>query len=399
MSSSDERHKPATTAITAGRAASGAALAPALWASSVWESSCLDDAHRRATGMRSDEFYGRYANPTVRSFEQAIAELEGAGMERSGLDEIDAMAFGSGMGAIASTVLALCSSGDHVVAARQLYAGTLAFLQGPCRRFGIDLTLVDGSEPGALAAAVEPGRTTMVIVETPSNPLLELVDLDELGAIAGPFTVVDSTFATPLGQQPLAHGVDIVIHSATKGIAGHNDATIGVVAAERELVDAIWSYGVLHGAMASPFDALNALRGLRTLAVRTAQQSANAQRVAEWLDEHPAVSAVHYPGLGSHPQHDLAKRQMRQFGTVLAFELTGGRDAVATLLDRIALVRCATSLGGPETLVCHPMTTTHASLAPDEQAATGVTAGLVRVSIGLEDAADVIADLDAALAG
>ena len=394
MSADRPELKPASTAIAAGRSASGSALAPALWASSVWESTCLDDAHRRATGLRSDEFYGRYANPTVRSFEQAIAELEG-----TGLDDVDAMAFGSGMGAIASTVLALCSAGDHIVATRQLYAGTLAFLQGPCRRFGIDLTLVDGTVPGAMAAAVQPGRTTLVLAETPSNPRLELVDLDELAAISGPFTVVDSTFATPLGQQPLAHGVDIVVHSATKGIAGHNDATIGVVVAEDELVHAIWSYGVLHGAMASPFDALNALRGVRTLAVRTAQQSATALRLAEWLADHPAVSAVHYPGLAGHPQHDLAKRQMRQFGTVLAFELTGGRPAAAGLLDRIALARCATSLGGPETLMCHPMTTTHASLTPDEQAETGVTAGLVRVSVGLEDAGDLIADLTHALAG
>jgi cystathionine beta-lyase/cystathionine gamma-synthase len=151
-------------------------MAPALWASSVWESACFDDAHRRATSLRADEFYGRYANPTVRAFEQAIAELEGAD---------DAMAFASGMGAIATTVLALCSSGDHVVATKQLYAGTIAFLQGPCRRFGIDLTLVDATEPGALAAAVRPGRTTVVIAETPSNPRLELVDLDELGSIAG----------------------------------------------------------------------------------------------------------------------------------------------------------------------------------------------------------------------
>lgn len=364
-------------------------MAPALWASSVWESACFDDAHRRATSLRADEFYGRFANPTVRSFEQAVADLE---------DAEEAMAFASGMGAIASTVLALCSAGDHIVATKQLYAGTIAFLQGPCRRFGIDVTLVDGTRPGALAAAVQPGRTTMVLAETPSNPRLELVDLDELASIVGPFTVVDSTFATPLGQHPLAHGVDLVVHSATKGIAGHNDATIGVIAGDKELVDAVWGYGVLHGAMASPFDALNALRGLRTIAVRTAHQAATAQRLGEWLEEHPAVARVHYPGLGSHPQHDLAKRQMRQFGTVLAFELVGGRDAAKLVLDRIELARCATSLGGPETLVCHPMTTTHASLTPEEQADVGVTEGLVRVSVGLEDADDLVADLARALA-
>lgn len=348
----------------------------------------MDDAHRRATALRADQFYGRYANPTVRSFEDAIARLEGAE---------DAMAFGSGMGAIASTVLALCSSGDHIVAARQLYAGTLAFLEGPCARFGIDITFVDATVPGAFAGAVEQGRTTLVLAETPSNPRLELCDLDELGSIVGPFTVVDSTFATPLGQQPLAHGVDLTLHSATKGIAGHNDATLGVIAGEKELIDAIWGYSVLHGAMASPFDALNALRGVRTLAVRTAQQSASAQRLAEWLDAHAAVDRVFYPGLASHPQHDLAKRQMLQFGTVLAFELAGGRDAAKGLLDDIEIARRATSLGGPETLVCHPMTTTHASLSPADRAATGVTAGLIRVSLGLEHVDDLIADFDQAL--
>ena len=363
-------------------------MAPALWASSVWESTCMDDAHQRATSLRADEFYGRYGNPTVRSFEQAIAELEGAE---------DAMAFASGMGAIASTVLTLCSAGDHIVAAKQLYAGTLAFLQGPCARFGIETTLVDGTQPGTFAAAVQPGRTTMILAETPSNPRLELCDLDELGAIMGPFKVVDSTFATPLGQQPLAHGIDIVLHSATKGIAGHNDATLGVVAAEQELIEAIWSYGVLHGATASPFDALNALRGIRTMAVRTSHQAASAQRIAEWLQGHPGVSQANYPGLASHPQHDLAKRQMRQFGTVLSFDLKGGVEAARGLLGNIQLVRCATSLGGPETLMCHPMTTTHASLTPEEQADTGVTPGLVRMSVGLEDADDLIADLTQAL--
>jgi cystathionine beta-lyase/cystathionine gamma-synthase len=381
--------RPSSRAIRAGRGSSGTSLATALWASSTWQSTDLDDANARAVAMRGAEFYSRYGNPTVRAFEDAIADLEGAE---------DALAFASGMGAVASTVFALCSTGDHVVAQRQLYAGTIAFLQGPCQRLGLDVTFVDGAEPGAFTAAVQPGRTMLVLAETPSNPRLELVDLDELGAIAGPFTVVDSTFATPIGQQPLAHGVDLVLHSATKGIGGHNDATLGVIAGERELLDSIWAYAVLHGATPSPFDALNALRGVRTLAVRTAHQAASAQRIAEHLGTHPAVSTVCYPGLATHPQHDLARRQMSMFGTVLSFELAGGRDAAARFLGRVELCRLATSLGGPETLVCHPATSTHVSLTPDEQAATGVTEGLIRLSVGLEDPDDLVDDLARALA-
>jgi cystathionine beta-lyase/cystathionine gamma-synthase len=378
---------PTTVAVTAGRGGSGRSLAPALWASSTWESADLDDAARRATAVRHGDFYSRYANPTVRSFEEAIAELEGAE---------EALTFASGMGAVASTVLALCSTGSHVVAQRQLYAGTLAFLQGPCRRLGMDVTFVDVATPGAFAAAVEPGRTILVLAETPSNPRLELADLDELGSITGPITVVDSTFATPLGQRPLDHGVDISLHSATKGIAGHNDATLGVIAGDADLLAEIWAYAVLHGATPSPFDALNALRGVRTLGARTRQQNETARSLAVALADHPTVEAVHYPGLTEHPQHELATKQLRQYGTVLSFEVAD-RDRACRTVDRLRIARCATSLGGPETLVCHPATSTHASLTAEEQAAAGVTPGLLRVSVGLEEAVDIIEDFEHAL--
>jgi cystathionine beta-lyase/cystathionine gamma-synthase len=380
--------QPATRAITAGRSSNGSSLAPPMWASTVWESDSLVDARRRAIGTRVPEFYSRYGNPTVRSFEEAVATLEGAE---------DALAFASGMGAVASVVLALCSNGDHIVAQRQLYAGTLAFLQGPCARFGIETTLVDGREPGAFAAAVRPGKTMMVLAETPSNPRLDLVDLDELGGIRGPVTVVDSTLATPLGQRPLDHGVTLSLHSATKGIAGHNDATLGVIAGERDYVDAIWAYSVLHGATPSPFDALNGLRGIRTLAVRTAHQSDSAAYLADSLSDHPAVAAVHYPGLATHPQAGLAKRQMRHGGTLVALELAGGLAAAERFLAEVQLIHRATSLGGPETLVCHPATTTHASLTPGEAAIVGVTPGLLRISVGLEDPADLLRDMLLAL--
>jgi cystathionine beta-lyase/cystathionine gamma-synthase len=377
-----------TRAITSGRRASGASLAPALFASTAWESEGLADANRRATGTRVGEFYSRYSNPTVRSFEEAVADLEGAE---------DALAFASGMGAVATVVLALCSSGDHVVAQRQLYAGTLAFLQGPCQRFGISVTLVDARDPEAWAAAVKPGKTMLALAETPSNPRLDLVDLDAFGALRGPITVVDSTLATPLGQRPLAHGAHLSLHSATKGIAGHNDATLGVVAGERELIDAIWAYSVLHGAVASPFDALNGLRGIRTMAVRIRQQAASALHLAEALVGHPALVAVHHPGLATHPQAALAARQMRHPGTLLSIDLAGGRAAAEHVLDHLRVARVATSLGGPETLVCHPATSTHASLTRDEAEFTGVTPGLLRISVGLEDADDLLRDLLAAL--
>lgn len=344
----------------------------------------MADAERRARGTRAGEFYSRYANPTVRAFEEALAELEGAE---------DALAFASGMGAVATTVLALCSAGDHIVAQHQLYGGTLAFLQGPCRRLGIEVTFVDGTEAGAFAAAVRPGKTMMVIAETPSNPRLDLIDLAEVGALRGPITVVDSTLATPLGQRPLRHGVDLVLHSATKGIAGHNDALLGVIAGERALIDEIWAYSVLHGASPSPYDALNALRGLRTLVVRTTHQADSSLYLAEVLAEHPAVRAVHHPGLATHRQARLARRQMEMSGTLVAIDLAGGRAAAAAFLERVRLLRVATSLGGPETLVCHPATTTHASLAPDEAARVGVTEGLLRISVGLEDPTDLLADI------
>ncbi|MFA9565870.1 MAG: PLP-dependent aspartate aminotransferase family protein, partial [Acidimicrobiales bacterium] len=263
---------------------------------------------------------------------------------------------------------------------------------------GIDVTFVDVATPGAFAGAVQPGRTMLVFAETPSNPLLELADLDELGSIKGPFTVVDSTFATPLGQQPLRHGVDLVLHSATKTLAGHNDAMLGVVAGAQDLIDWIWGFAVVQGANASPFDAMNGLRGLRTLAVRLERQSRTAQVLAEALDAHEAVSACRYPGLQSHPQQDLAKRQMSHMGGLLTFDIVGGLEAGSRFVEATRVALLATSLGGPETLVTHPASTTHVGLDADELAAAGITQGTIRVSVGLEHEQDVVADFLQALA-
>ena len=380
--------QPETTAITAGRDASGA-LAPTIWTSTTWQSNGLDETSKAAVSVHATGNYARYSNPSVRDFERAIAELEGAE---------DALAFGSGMGAITSIILALCSTGDHIVAQSQLYGGTVAFLNGPCKRLGIDVTFVDGAKPGAFAAAVKPGKTMLVLAESPSNPQMGVVDFSELASIKGPYTVVDSTLATPLGQSPLAHGVSLVMHSATKGIAGHNDATLGVVAGEKDLIDAIWTYAVLHGATASPYDAVNGLRGIRTLGVRLAHQCNSAMELATRLTTHKTISAVHYPGLSTHPQHALAAKQMRQFGSLLSFEVVGGKDAARKVVDGLKLVRPAVSLGGPETLICHPASSTHVGVSPEDQVASGITQGLLRVSVGLESATDVIADFQQVLA-
>jgi cystathionine beta-lyase/cystathionine gamma-synthase len=377
-----------TRAIRTGRVGDGTSLAPVLWPTSTFVSPTVAEARRMATSTGADRFYSRYGNPTVAGFEEAVAELEGAEAAR---------AFASGMGAVSAVVLGLCSAGDHIVAQRQLYAATQLLFQAVCPRFGIDVTFVDGTEPGAFAAAVRPGKTTLVFAETPANPKLDVVDLDEVGAIAGPVTVVDSTFGTPVLQQPLRHGVDLVVHSATKGIAGHNDATIGAVAGSRELIDWLWGFAVLHGAVASPHDALNAVRGIRTLPVRLRQQCASALQVAVALEERGDVVDVRYPGLPSHPQHELAKRQMSAGGSLITFDVAGGVEAGCRFVEAVRLAQHATSLGGPETLVTHPASTTHVNLLPDELAANGIGPGTIRLSIGLEHPDDIVADLAQAL--
>ena len=385
--SNDDNLQVATTAITSGRDGSKA-LAPSLSTSSTWSSSGLEESNRQANALHQTGNYSRYANPTVEAFEHAVAELENTQA---------ALAFASGMGAISSVVFALCSTGDHIVAQRNCYAGTLAFLNGPCVRLGIEVTYVDGRNAHEFAAAVRPGKTMLVMAESPSNPLLDLVDLTEFGRIKGPFTVLDSTLATPLAQRPHDHGVSVVLHSATKGIAGHNDATLGVVAGDLDLINDIWTYSVLHGATASPFDAMNGLRGIRTLDVRLARQCETAQEIAEWLLTQKSVTGVHYPGLKSHPQHDLAVKQMRYFGSVLSFEIAGGKPAAAKLLSALKLVRPAVTLGGPETLISHSSTSTHNSVDNETKTKTGLNESLLRLSIGLEACVDIKNDLASAL--
>ena len=377
-----------TTGVTAGRAGSGDSLAPPLFPSTTYSVEEVAEHADMVATTRSTRFYSRFGSPTVRDFEDAVAELEGAEA---------ALAAASGMGTVTSVLMGLCSSGDHIVATRQIFSVTYGLLVMHLPRFGIDVTLVDGTDADAITAAIRPGKTQVVFVETPANPALSLVDLDAVGAIAGPITVVDSTFAGPTVQRPLDHGVDLVLHAATKGLAGHNDALLGVVAGSAELIDPIWAWQSAMGAQASPFDAWNAIRGIRTLGVRTRQQAETALALAAFLEGHPAIESVSYPHLPSHPQHDLARRQMRTGGTVVTFEVAGGGDATIAFVERCRLARIALSLGGPETLLTHPATIA-GRYTPAERLDLGITDGLVRMSVGLEHVDDLRADLAHALA-
>jgi cystathionine beta-lyase/cystathionine gamma-synthase len=377
-----------TRAVRSGRQWSSPSLAPVLFPSTTYEVPSVDD-HAAMAGMpRSSHYYSRFGSPTVQELEEAVATLEGA---EAGL------ATGSGMAAIAAVVFGLCSSGDHIVAQRQLFSITSSLFAAHCPRFGIDVTFVDGTDSAAFEAAVQPGRTQLLFVETPANPAMSLTDIAAVAAIPGPFTVVDSTLATPVVQRPLEHGADLVLHAATKGIAGHNDALLGVIAGGADLVDAVWAWHAVQGGQASPFDAWNGVRGIRSLSARVGQQSASALVLAEHLASHPAVSTVSYPGLESHPQRDLAKRQMGSGGTIMAIEVAGGLDPARRFCEACRVGRIALSFGGPETLLTHPATIA-GHLTPDERAELGMTDGLVRISVGLEHVDDLIADVDQALA-
>ncbi len=376
-----------TTAITAGRGASGDSLAPVLFPATTYEVDTVAEHAAMMGAERTTKLYSRFGSPTVREFEDAIAEMEGAEA---------ALAAASGMGTVTAVVLALCSQGDHVVATNQVFSVTYGLMAFHLPRFGIEVTFVNGTDADAIAAAVIPGRTQVVFAETPANPALSLVDLAALGALRGPITVVDSTLAGPTVQHPLEYGVDLVVHAATKGIAGHNDSLLGVVAGSRELIDAIWAWQSTMGAQASPFDAWNALRGLRTLPIRAQRQAESARELATFMEGHSAIESVAYPFLPSHRQYDLATRQMTSGGSMVAFEVRGGAEATIAFIDRCRLARIALSLGGPETLLTHPATVA-ARYSPAERADLGITDGLVRMSVGLEHVDDLRADLGQAL--
>jgi methionine-gamma-lyase len=311
-----------------------------------------------------------------------------------------AAAFASGMGAIVGTLSAFLSAGDHVIAPRGVYAETARVLTRHFGRYGVETTFVNVPEPSAIAAAMRP-RTRVVWIETPANPTLAITDIQRAKDEAGDaLVVVDSTFATPFHQNPLAHAADLVVHSATKAIGGHGDVIGGVIAGDAERVERVRDAGGrMAGATLSPMSAWLLARGARTLAVRQARASANAQTLAERLRDDPRVATVHYPGLETHPGHPVARAQMRRgFGSLLGFEIAGGAPAGRRAYDAVELITRAVSLGDVRTLLTHPASTTHSSMPSERRVAAGISDGLMRLSVGIEDVEDLWADLDRALA-
>ncbi len=351
----------------------------------------LDFMRRKADGATPvrDE-YGRYSNPTQSAAECKIAALEGG--ER-------ALLFASGMCAITTTMLTLLSSGDHVVMVSSCYRRTREFALSFLSRWGIEATLVPIDQPDVLAAAIRPA-TRLIFCETPTNPYLRVMDLPRVVEIARPHdvtTMVDSTFATPINLRPLEHGVDLVIHSATKYLGGHNDLLAGAVIGSSQVLARIEEARGVLGGMGTPYDAYLLLRGLKTLDLRVRRQNENGQRVADFLDGHPAVHRVYYPGLPTHPDYEVARRQMTGFGGVVSLEIDGDMDKTGRFIDLLRLPYIGPTLGGVESIVEQPAALL--SLKPEERREAGIGDNLVRYALGIEDADDLIADLGQALAG
>ena len=370
--------------------AATSALTPPIVQSATFRARDAEAFLAQATAAHPTEFYSRYGNPTHAHAEALVAALEGAEA---------ALLLGSGMGAISTTVLTLVGAGDHVVLQDGHYGGTTALGRDLLPRFGVAVTTVDQRDPDAFARALRP-TTRLVMLESPSNPLLRLTDLRAVADVAraaGAVTVVDNTFATPLNQRPLDLGVDLVVHSATKYLGGHSDLTAGAVAGARALVERVWKTSIELGAVLGPFDAWLLLRGLRTLEARVERHNRGALAVARFLESHPAVRRVHYPWLASHPQHDLARRQMRGGGGVVSVELAGGFAAAERFVAALRLFARAASVGGVESLAVHPGAMLAGTMTAAQFAAVGVVPDLVRLSVGIEDERDLVADLAAAL--
>lgn len=339
----------------------------------------------------TDRYYTRWGNPTITVAEETVAALEGTEGART---------FASGMGAITTTILGLLKTGDHIVSQREIYGGVTKFFAEWLPKLGIETTFVDTNDYGQHARAIRP-NTKMLYLESPTNPALRVVDMKKMAALArehGLLSMIDSTFGTPINQRPADYGFDLVMHSGTKYLSGHADLTCGVVCGRRELMDRLWETRTTLGNVMDPHAAWLLLRGLKTLAVRVARQNENALRVAEFLSQHQKVRRVHYPWLKSHPQYAIAREQMTGGGGMVTFEVEGTGEDARRVSEATRLFRLATSLGGVESLVSIPVLTSHAMISAEQRAEMGVTEQMVRLSVGIENAGDLIADLDHALA-
>ena len=351
-----------------------------------------EEGAARFAGTSQGPIYTRLGNPTIAALEECVARLEGG---------CGAIGTATGMAAVSTVFLALLKQGDHVVGTHPLYGPSRGLLEKYFSRLGVTSTFVAAADSTALAAAIRP-ETKMVYVETPANPNLDLVDLAAAAGAAhqaGVPLVVDNTFAGPHLQRPFEYGADVVLHSLTKSLNGHTDVVAGIVVArEPELLVALTTVARSFGFTMDPHQAWLVLRGIRTLGMRVERAQANAQALAAWLESHPAVEWVRFPGLASHPQYELAKRQMDGPGSVIAFELRGGVEAGRRLMNSVKVITLAVSLGGIESLIEHPASMTHSTVPREEQLRQGITPGLVRLAVGCEDLVDLRDDLDQALA-
>lgn len=350
-----------------------------------------DAAVAVVTGKKEGRYYGRYGNPTTRTLEKKVAALEGAE---------DALGVSSGMAAISIALMSRLSSGDHVVVTKDVYGGTHKFLSTIAPRYGIEFDYVDCTNMDAIENAIKK-NTRAIYIETPSNPSLTLIDIKEVAKITKRYNltlIVDNTFMTPYLQKPLVLGADIVVHSATKYLNGHGDVVAGIICGKKTDIDYMRKdvMGDL-GQNLNAWESFLILRGIKTLGIRVERHCNNAQKVAEYLEEHPLVEKVFYPGLNSHPQHSLAKQQMSGMGGIVSFEVKGGVKAGKDFIGALKVAMISFSLGDPETLVQHPASMTHSSIPEDELENFGISKGLIRLSVGLEDVNDIIADLDQAL--
>jgi cystathionine gamma-synthase len=384
------KHRQETEAVRGGTDLSkkNGPLATPIYQTSTFE---VTDSEQQVRATSTDMFYTRYGNPTHTVAEAAIAELEGADA---------ALLFASGMGAITTSVMALLKSGDHIVAQRDIYGGATKFLSQWLPKLGIETTFVDTTEYDQHARAIQP-NTKLLYLESPTNPTLRVVDLRKAAALAKQhnlITFIDSTFATPINQRPVEFGIDLVMHSGTKYFGGHSDLICGIVAGRRDLIQKIHESRTTLGGTMDPHAAWLLLRGIKTLAVRVQRHNENALRVAQYLAQHPRVRRVHHPFLEGHPQRALAMEQMHGGGGVVSFEVAGSGEDARRLTEALHLFTMAPSLGGVDSLVSIPVLTSHAMISAEQRKKMGVGEQLVRLSVGIENADDLIADLEQALA-